>query len=151
MFWLLSSSLQPTNFSSYLNGEMMEKNNEAINLKRDPTTHIFVGFILLCAVFYLLSVQIINVQLSLMCLQRAVQQQHKSGHVFCLMEKAPWHGHWTWNLLRGNLTQHLPFSSVPVTLRAPLHLNGWWLLTWNWSLLFHLQGSKILNINHIKS
>ena len=60
---------------------MMEK-NEAISLEHDTTIHTFGGFMLL-HIFHLLFVQITNVQPSIMCFYKAVQQQQqKPGHGF---------------------------------------------------------------------
>lgn len=61
---------------------MMEK-NEAISLEHDTTIHTVGSFMLLRTIFHLLSVQTINVQLSVMCFYKAVQQQQqKPGHIF---------------------------------------------------------------------
>lgn len=81
----------------------MEK-NEAIGLEHDTTIHTFGGFMLL-HIFHPLFVQINNVQISIMCFYKAVQQQQPGHGVFAL-----WKRHigletvWTRQLVRGNLT-----------------------------------------------
>lgn len=62
----------------------MEK-KEASSLEHDTTIHTVGGFMLLHTTFHLLSVQTINVQLSIMCFYKAILHHHhlqKLDHIF---------------------------------------------------------------------